>query len=152
MPVILQGGEDLLGVRVDQLGPGFPERVDNVADEANLGLLCGGVVPVTHGGDVQPGLPLLVPLQEELLCDSLHPDAVDLQGLGGVGEVAAVDHVLQHLDPVIVVVQEQHPATSNLLGLHHRLEVRQQTHVLAHVGGQDHVNHHLPHTQPLLLG
>ena len=39
----------------------------------------------------------LVTLQEELLCDPLHPHHVQLQGLGGVGEVRAVHHALQHL-------------------------------------------------------
>ena len=49
-----------------------------------LGLLRGGVIPVTHWGDVQPRLPLLVSLKEELLSDPLHPVSVDLQWLGGV--------------------------------------------------------------------
>ena len=92
----------------------------------------------------------LVPLGPELLHQSVHPLLVEGEGLGGVGEVAAVDHVLQHLDPVVVLVQQQHPAASNLLRLHHRLQVGQETHVLAHVGGQHHVYHHLPDGHPLL--
>ena len=58
----------------------------------------------------------------------------------------------QHLDPVAVVVEEQHPTPGHLLRLHHGLEVGQQAHVLAHVRGQHHVDHHLPHGRPLLAG
>ena len=59
-------------------------------------------------------------------------------------------NILQYLDPVIVVVQEQHPRPSHLLGLHHGLQVGQQAHVFAHVRRQHHVDHHLPEGGPLL--
>ena len=59
-----------------------------------LRLLYSGIVSVTHRGDVQAILPLPVALLEELLHDPLHPVVVELQRLGGVGEVGTVDHVL----------------------------------------------------------
>ena len=48
-----------------------------------------------------------------------------------------MDHVLEDLDPVGVVVQQEDPTPGNLLGLHHGLEVRQETHVFGHVSGED---------------
>ena len=101
----------------------------------HLRLLYGGVVSITHWGDVHACGPLLVALLEELLHDPFDPELVSGQGLGRVGEVGAVDHVLQHLYPVRVVVQEEDPGARNLLGLHHGLEVRQEAHVLGHVCG-----------------
>ena len=41
-----------------------------------------------------------------------------------------------YLDPVIVVIQQQDAAASHLLGLHHGLEVCQETHVLGHVSSE----------------
>ena len=38
-----------------------------------LRLLYRGIISITHGTDVQPGLPLLVPLLEELLHDPANP-------------------------------------------------------------------------------
>ena len=64
----------------------------------------------------------------------------------------AILYFYTYLDPVIVVIQQQDAAASHLLGLHHGLEVGQQLHVLAHVRGQHHVYHHLPHRHPLLVG
>ena len=139
---------------MDEVCPGLPQRVHDVVDEPNLvtwsvvslmvrestcylRLLYSGVVSVAHGRDVQPGLPLSVALLEELLHDPVHPVVVQLQGLGGVGQVSAVDHVLQHLNPVRVVVQEQHAGPRHLLGLHHGLEVCQQAHVFRHVCSQN---------------
>ena len=46
----------------------------------------------------------------------------------------------QNLYSVTVVVQEENPAASHLLRLHHRLEVGEQAHVLAHVRRQ-HLSH-----------
>lgn len=34
--VVFQGVQDLLAVRVDQVGPRFPQRMDNVVDKSNL--------------------------------------------------------------------------------------------------------------------
>ena len=62
-----------------------------------LGFFNGRIVPVAHWGNVQPGLALSIPLLEELLHYTLAPLPVQLKGLGGVGQVGAVDHVLQHL-------------------------------------------------------
>ena len=39
----------------------------------------------------------LVALSEELLHNPVHPELVHAQRLGGVGQVRAVHHVLQHL-------------------------------------------------------
>ena len=38
-----------------------------------------------------------------------------------------------YLDPVRIVVKEQYSWARHLLGLHHGLKVRQETHVLGHV-------------------
>ena len=51
-PVTLQHGQDILSIRVDQLCPGLPQGVHDVADEPNLRLLSGGIGPVAHRGDV----------------------------------------------------------------------------------------------------
>ena len=67
-------------------------------------------VPITERGEVEPELPLLVPLLEALLHEAIHPLGglgglgglahlgVQCQGLGGVGQVTAVDQVLQDLE------------------------------------------------------
>ena len=93
-----------------------------------------------------------VSLCPELIHEPVHPLLVQLQRLGRVGQVGAVDHVLENLDPVIEIVEHEDPVASDLLGLQHGLEVGQQLHVLAHVGGQHHVYHHLPDGDPLLVG
>ena len=41
-----------------------------------------------------------------------------------------------YLDSVRVVVQKENPWSGHFLGFHHRLQIRQQAHVLRHVGGQ----------------
>ena len=60
------------------------------------------------------------------------------------------DTTYLHLYSVIVIVQQEDSIPSHLLCLHHSLEVCQETHVLGHVCGQDHIYHHLPETTPLL--
>ena len=55
-----------------------------------------------------------------------------------------------YLNPVSVVVKEENPTASHLLGLHHGFQVGQQAHVLAHVRRQHHVDHHLPEGGSLL--
>ena len=115
-----------------------------------LRLFNGCVVAVAHGRDVEAGLPLLVALPEELLHYALHPVPVELQRLRRVGEVGAVDHVLQDLDAVVVVVEGDDAGAGDLLGLDHGLEVGEQAHVLGHVGGEDHVDDHLAEGLPLL--
>ena len=42
-----------------------------------------------------------------------------------------------YLYPVRVIIQQEDAAARHLLGLHHGLEVGQQTHVFRHVGSQD---------------
>jgi hypothetical protein len=58
-PVLLECDEDLLGVWIDELGPGLPERVHDVVDESHLGLLDRRVVPIAHGRDVDARLTFL---------------------------------------------------------------------------------------------
>ena len=62
--------------------------------QTDLRLLYGGIKSVAHWRNVQTRPSLLVSLLEELLHDSVHPELVGLQRLGGVGEVGTVDHVL----------------------------------------------------------
>ena len=78
-----------------------------------LGLLNCGIFSVAHGGYLQAlhtflyflrfssfrntFLPHLVPLLPELLHQSVHPLHVQSQWLGGVGQVRAVDHILENL-------------------------------------------------------
>ena len=38
LAVALQGLQDLLRVRIDQVGPGLPQRVNDVVDESDLGI------------------------------------------------------------------------------------------------------------------
>ena len=54
-------------------------------------------VPITERGEVEPELPLLVPLLEALLHQPVHPLSVEGKRLGWVGQVTAVDQVLQDL-------------------------------------------------------
>ena len=103
----------------------------------HLRLFDGGIVPIAHGRDVHAGLPLLVALPEELLHQPVNPLPVYVEGLGGVGQVRAVHHVLQHLDAIRVVVEVHDPGPRHLFGLYHRLEVGQEIHVLRHVRGKD---------------
>ena len=64
-------------------------------------------ISITEGREVEPELPLLVPLLEALLHEAIHPLGEGLGGLGGlghlgvqrqglcgVGQVTAVDQVL----------------------------------------------------------
>ena len=53
---------------------------------------------------------------------------------------------------ITVVFKLKHFCAFQLLGLHHGLQVCEETHVLAHVSGQHHVYHHLPDRHPLLVG
>ena len=43
----------MVDVRVDELRPGLPQGLDYEADEAHLGLLYVGRLPVAHGGYLQ---------------------------------------------------------------------------------------------------
>ena len=42
-----------------------------------------------------------------------------------------------YLYPVSVIIQQQHARARHLLGLHHRLQISQQTHVFGHISGQN---------------
>lgn len=123
----------------------------DIVNEAHLTLLDGGVGAVAHGRNLQPLRPLLVSLLEELLHQQAAPLLIEMKSLCRIGQVGAVEHVLQHLNPLGVVVQEEHPTSGHLLRLDHRLQVRQQTHVLAHVRRKHHVDGHPPQRLPLLL-
>ena len=54
-----------------------------------------------------------------------------------------------YLDSIIIVVEEKDSGSCHLLSFHHRLQVGQEGHVLGHVSGKDHVNHHLSEVLPL---
>jgi hypothetical protein len=58
-PVLLECDEDLLGVWIDELGPGLPEGVHDVVDESHLGLLDRRVVTIAHRRDVDARLTFL---------------------------------------------------------------------------------------------
>ena len=88
------------------------------------------ILPITHRTDVHALRSLLVTLLEELFHDASHPFDVDLPRLCGVGEVGTVHHVLENLDPVDVVVQQQHARSSHLFCFHHGLEISEEAHVL----------------------
>ena len=55
-------------------------------------------VPVAERRDLEALLSLLVALVEALLHQAVDPLGVEGQRLGRVGQVAAVDQVLEHLD------------------------------------------------------
>ena len=59
-----------------------------------LRLLYGGVVSITHGGDIHAQGPLLVSLLKELFHEMIHLHFVKLEWFGRVGQVGAVCHVL----------------------------------------------------------
>ena len=59
-------------------------------------------VPVAERRDLETLLSLLVSLVEALLHQAVDPLGVEGQRLGRVGQVAAVDQVLEHLDSVVV--------------------------------------------------
>ena len=59
-------------------------------------------VPVAKRRDLEALLSLLVSLVEALLHQAVDPLGVEGQRLGRVGQVAAVDQVLEHLDSVVV--------------------------------------------------
>ena len=58
-------------------------------------------VPVAERRDLETLLSLLVALVEALLHQAVDPLGVEGQRLGWVGQVAAVDQVLEHLDSVV---------------------------------------------------
>ena len=95
--ILLEGVKYFLGVGMHEVGPGLPERVDDVVDEADLRLLDGRVVSVAHRTDVQVLLALFVALLEELFHEQLDPAPVQRQRLRRVREVSAVHQVLQDL-------------------------------------------------------
>ena len=59
-------------------------------------------VPVAERRDLETLLSLLVSLVEALLHQAVDPLGVEGQRLGRVGQVTAVDQVLEHLDSVVV--------------------------------------------------
>lgn len=102
--ILLQRVQDILSIRVHQVGPGLPERVHDVIYEADLRLLDGGAVPVAHRAYVHVLLSFPVSLKEELLHQQADPSPVEGQRFRGVGQVGTVHQVLQDLDSVGVIV------------------------------------------------
>lgn len=96
-PVPPEVPEYLLRVRVHQVCPCLPQGMADVVDEAHLGLFDAGIVPVTHGTDVQAKVLLVITLSEKFLHDAVDPVAIDCQRLCGVGQVGTMHHVLKNL-------------------------------------------------------
>jgi len=67
---------------------------------ANLRLLYGCGVSVTHRTDVEVLLAFQVTLTKELLHDAVSPSSVQVERLRRVAEVRAVHQTLQHLQPL----------------------------------------------------
>lgn len=65
--------------------------------DSYLGFLDRSGVLVTHGADLHATLSLSVTLVEELVHDAVCPLAVNIQRLGGVAEISAVNHIAQDL-------------------------------------------------------
>ena len=82
----------------NKLRHGFPERVHDAGDEPDLALGHVDGVPVAERRDLETLLSLLVALVEALLHQAVDPLGVEGQRLGRVGQVAAVDQVLKHLN------------------------------------------------------
>ena len=74
----------------------------DAGDEPDLTLGHVDGVPVAERRDLETLLSLLVALVEALLHQAVDPLGVEGQGLGRVGQVAAVDQVLEHLDSVVL--------------------------------------------------
>lgn len=53
---------------------------------------------ITHGADLDASLPLPVSLVGELVHDAVGPLAVQVQGLGRIAQVCAMNHVTHHLE------------------------------------------------------
>jgi hypothetical protein len=51
-------------------------------------------VSIAHGTDLEAFTGLAVALQEELVHDSVNPRLVDLERLGRIAQVGAVEHIL----------------------------------------------------------
>ena len=121
-------------------------------DEADLMLFHAGHMSVAHRRDLQAEIALLVALPPELLHDAVRPLDVDVQRLGGIREVGAVDHVLKHLNAIVVRLEHDDVVARHFLRFDHGLQVGQQLHVFGHVRGQNHVDHHLAKGLQLLRG
>lgn len=112
-------------------------------DEADLMLFHAGYMSVAHGRDLQAEIALLVALPPELFHDAIRPFDVDVQRLGGIRQVGAVDHVLKDLNAIVVGFEHDDVVARDFLRFDHGLQVGQELHVLGHVRGENHVDHHL---------
>ena len=121
-------------------------------DEANLMFLHAGHMSVAHRRDLQAEIALLIALPPELLHDPVRPFDVDVQRLGGIRQVGAVDHVLKDLNAIVVGFEHDDVVARDLLRFDHGLQVGQELHVLGHVRGENHVNDHLAQGLQLLRG
>lgn len=75
--VLFKRIEYILRIRMHQIGPGLPQWMHNVIDEAHLWLLDGCIMTITHGTYIHARFALLVALQEELLHKQSHPALVE---------------------------------------------------------------------------
>lgn len=86
---------------MDKIGPGLPQRVDDIVNEAHLRLLDGGIMSVAHRANVHARFALLVALQEELLHEEGHPTFVERQRLGGITQIGAMHQIFKHLEAIV---------------------------------------------------
>ena len=56
-----------------------------------------GSAAITHRTDLQAQLLFEIALTEELVHDAIRPHAVQSQRLGGIGQIRAVDEILENL-------------------------------------------------------
>lgn len=75
--VLFKRIEYILRIRMHQIGPGLPQWMHNVIDEANLWLLYGGIMTITHGTNVHARFTLLIALQKEFLHQQSHPALIE---------------------------------------------------------------------------
>lgn len=149
--IVLERVEDLLGVGRHQIGPRLPQRMHNEVDEADLGLFHAGVLSIAHGTYFEAFRALAVALQEELAHHSVHPRLVQLERLGRIAQVGTVQHVLEHAQSVLIVLEHYVAGAGHFFRLHHRFQLGQQAHVLGHVGGQHHFDDHFANDLTLVL-
>lgn len=106
--IFLEHVENILGVRMHQIGPRLPQRMHDVVDEAHLRLLDCRILPIAHRTDIHASRSLLVTLQEEFLHQQRHPASVERKWLRRVAQIRAMHEILKDLNPVGVVVQQKH--------------------------------------------
>mmetsp|Transcript_19498 Transcript_19498/g.57536 ORF Transcript_19498/g.57536 Transcript_19498/m.57536 type:complete len:620 (-) Transcript_19498:8-1867(-) len=118
--------------------PGLVERRDDDLDEAALALLHHRGLAIHEGAHGDAHLLLLVALHEKLVHHARGPGDAHVCALGRVAHVRAVQgHLENHLG-----VLRGRGVESVGRGLGH--EARELVEVAAHVGAENHADHHLP--------